>query len=68
MHDHEAILCLKCGLPFVAWSDANKVVGSLKVNLGEDGGMVKAIEEVWDEWQWITIFFGDSIEATPVNA
>ena len=61
-------MCSKCGLPFIAWSNANKVVGSLKVDLGEDSGMVKAIKEVWDEWQWIMIFFGDSIEAMPVDA
>ena len=70
MLDHEierAILCLECGLPLVAWSDVNKVVGSSKVNLGEDGGMAKAIKEVWDEWQQIMIHFGDGIEAMPVN-
>ena len=71
MHDHEierAILSLESGLPFVTWSDANEVVGCLKINLGVNIRMAKAIKEVWDERQWITILFGDSIEATPVNA
>ena len=70
MHDHEierAILSLERGLPFITWSDANEIIGCSKIDLGVDIQMVKAIEEVWDEWQWITILFGDSIEATPID-
>jgi hypothetical protein len=55
-------------LPFITWGDADEVVGSSKVNLGEDVQVAEAIKEVRDEQKGIVVLLGDSVEALPINA
>ena len=71
VHDKEvegAIAGSEGSLPFVAGSNADEVVGSPEVDLGEDVRIAEAIEEVRNEWERVAIFFGDGIEATPIDA
>jgi hypothetical protein len=56
------------GLPLVACLDAEEVVGTPKVDLGEDLGASKAIEGFRDEREGVAIFYGDAVEASVVNA
>ena len=57
----------KGSLPLIARGNANKVVSTSEVNLGKDLQIVEVIEEVWDEWKWISILAGDGIETMPVD-
>ena len=70
MHDLElvrTISCAECGLPFVAFGDADKVVGSAKVDFGEDACRAQAVEKVGNEGERVPVFLGDSIETAVVD-
>ena len=71
VHDHKiegSIMSSEGGFPFITGSDADKVVGTTEVNLGIDGGGVEAIKEVGNEQKRISVFLGDGIKTTPINA
>ncbi|KAH7331021.1 hypothetical protein KP509_20G012300 [Ceratopteris richardii] len=44
------IPCTKCCLPFVSFSNPDKIVGSLKVNLCEEFFFSKAFQELSYKW------------------
>ena len=70
MHDEEiegAVASAEGGLPLVAWGDANEVVGSSEIDLGENLRVAEAIEEVWDERERVAILLGDLVEAAPID-
>jgi hypothetical protein len=53
VHDLELvrpISSVESGFPFVALSDADEVVSSLKVDLGENMRRAQSIEEIWYQW------------------
>jgi hypothetical protein len=56
------------GLPFIAGLDAKEVVGATKVDLGEDFSTSEAIEGFRDEGKGVSIFYGNAIEASIVDA
>ena len=55
-------------LPFVPFMDLDKVVCMPEIDLREESGLTRAIQEVGDAREWITVFLHDSIEALEVNA
>ena len=61
------ISCMKCGLPFITFSDASQIVGPAEVNFCEDVHRVQVVEEVGNEWKRVTVLLGDSVEAAVVN-
>ena len=55
-------------LPFVPFMDPDKVVCMPEINLREKSGLTRAIQEVGDASEWITVFLRDLIEAPEVDA
>ena len=55
-------------LPFVPFMDPDKVVCVPEIDLREELGLTRAIQEVGDAREWVTVFLCDSIEALEVNA
>ena len=55
-------------LPFVSFMDPDKVVCVPEINLREESGLARAIQEVGDARKWVTVFLRDSIEAPEVDA
>ena len=54
-------------LPFVPFMDLDKMVCMPEINLGKESGLSRAIQEVGDAWEWVSIFLCDSIEAPKVD-
>ena len=54
-------------LPFVPFMDPDKVVCVPEIDLCEKSGLMRAIQEVGDAREWITVFLRDSIEAPEVD-
>ena len=70
VHDHKikgSIMSLEGSFPFITRSNADKVVGTMEVNLGVDGGGAEAIKEVGNEQKWVLVFLGDGIKTTPID-
>ena len=70
VHDQKvegAEASVKSGFPFVTGCNANEVVSTAKVNLGEDLRIPKAVKQIWNEREWIMILSSDGIETTPIN-
>ena len=55
-------------LPFVPFRDPDKVVCMPEIDLREKLGLTRAIQEVGDAREWITVFLRDLIEALEVDA
>ena len=55
-------------LPFIPFMNLDKVVCMLEIDLCEESGLTRAIQEVGDVREWISVFLRDSIEASKVNA
>ena len=54
-------------LPFVPFMDLDKVVCMPEVDLCEESGLTRAIQEVGDAREWLSVFLCDSIEAPEVD-
>ena len=54
-------------LPFVPFIDLDKVVCVPEIDLCEESGLTRAIQEVGDARKWISAFLHDSIEAPEVD-
>ena len=54
-------------LPFIPFMDLDKVVCVPEINLHEELGLTRAIQEVGDSREWVTVFLRDSIEAPEVD-
>ena len=71
MHDQEAeraILSSEGSLPLVTGSDADKVVSATEVDLGEDMRLAEAVQKVWNEQEWVSVFPCNHIQAAPIYA
>ena len=55
------------GLPFIPFVDPDKVVCVLEIDLSKELGLPRAIQEVGDAWEWVSVFLHDSIEALEVD-
>ena len=55
-------------LPFVPFMDPDKVVCVPEIDLREESGLMRAIQEVRDAREWVTVILCDSIEAPEVDA
>ena len=55
-------------LPFVPFMDPHKMVCMLEIDLREEPGLTRAIQEVRNAREWVTVFLHDSIEAPEVDA
>ena len=56
------------GFPFVTFTNLNKVVGVLQVNFGIHGGLSRAVKEVGDAQEWISVLLGNFVECLKVGA
>ena len=63
-----AIAGTEGSFPFVPFMDLDKVVCVLEINLCEESGLTRAIQEVGDAREWVSIFLCDSIEAPEIDA
>ena len=52
----------KGGFPFVAFSNADKMVGMLEVDLGIDSHQSRSVEEVRGKWKWVSVFLGELVQ------
>ena len=69
MHDQEvkrSVSCLEGSFPLVTGSNANKVVSAMEVDLGEDTRILEAVQEVWNEWERVSVFPCNCVQATPI--
>ena len=55
-------------LPFIPFMDLDKVVCVPEINLREESGLTRTIQEVGDARKWVMVFSCDSIEAPEVDA
>ena len=55
-------------LPFVPFMDPDKMVCMPEIDLREEPGLTRAIQEVGNVREWVTVFLCDSIEAPEANA
>ena len=54
-------------LPFVPFMDPDKVVCMLEIDLRKELGLSRAIQEVRDAREWVSVFLRDSIEAPEID-
>ena len=54
-------------LPFVTFSDVYKVISMSEVKFGVELGLPGSVQKIRNQWEWITIFLGDLVEALVVN-
>ena len=54
-------------LPFVTFSDTDKVIGMAEIDLGVDAGFAGSIQEIGDERKGISVLLGDAVETSEVN-
>ena len=54
-------------LPFVPFVDPDKVVCMLEIDLCKELGLTRAIQEVGDAWESVSVFLRDSIKAPEVD-
>jgi len=59
---------LECDFPFITFTDSDKMVGMLEVNVGEQSCFTWTVQEIGDLGEWVAVFLGDFIEATEINA
>jgi hypothetical protein len=57
----------KRGLPLIPFLDLKMAVGRNKVNNSEDFAACNTIKEIVNKRNWITVLFGDGVEATKIN-
>ena len=53
--------------PFVPFMDPDKVVCMPEIDLCRKSGLTRAIQEVGDAREWVSVFLRDSIEAPEVD-
>ena len=63
-----AISGVKGGFPFVTFLDLDEVVHVLQVNYCIYRGLSWTVKEVGDMWKWVSVLFGDFVEASEVSA
>ena len=63
-----AVLGAKGGFPFVTFSDLDEVIHMLQVDFCIHGGLLWTVKEVGYMWKWVSVLFGDFIEALEVSA
>ena len=54
-------------LPLVPFVDLNKVVCVPEIDLSKESGLLRAIQEVGDACEWVSVFLRDSVEAPKVD-
>ena len=54
-------------LPFISFMDLDKVVCMPEISLREKSGLMRAVQEVRDAREWISVFLRDSVEAPEVD-
>ena len=58
----------ECGLPFVTFCNADKIIGIAEIYSCVEVGLARSCQEVRDERQWIAVFLGNLVQASEVNA
>src|ERR1700678_4795857 len=66
-HSKEPIASAKSGLPFITFSDADKVISVAEVKRCVNTSLAGCIEEVRNEWKWVPVFLSDFVKTTVVN-
>src|ERR1700678_394618 len=61
------IASAKSGLPFITFSDADKVISVAEVERCVNTSFAGCIEEVRNEWKWVPVFLSDFVKTTVVN-
>jgi hypothetical protein len=54
-------------LAFITFSDAYKVISMSEVYFGVESGFPGSVQEIVNQWEWITIFLGDLVKAPVVK-
>ena len=62
-----AIASAEGSFPFITFSNVYKVISMSEINFGVELGLPKHIQEIRDQWEWISIFLGDFVEALVVD-
>ena len=56
------------GLPFVAFTDPDKMVGMLEIDFGEVMSFLWTIQEIGDLGERISVFLCNLVQATEIDA
>ena len=59
---------VECGLPFVTFRNADKIIGIAEIYSCVEAGLARSCQEVRDERQWIAVFLGNLVQASEVDA
>jgi hypothetical protein len=62
-----AIASTEGSLPFVAFSDSDKMIRVSEIDLGVDTTFLGGVEEILDERKWISIFLGDVVDTAEID-
>jgi hypothetical protein len=62
-----AVMSEEGSLPFITFSNVYKVISMSEVNFGVESGFPGSVQEIRNQWEWITIFLGDLVEAPVVD-
>ena len=54
-------------LPIVSFPDSDEVISVAQVKFGENGGPLEQFKGSRDEWQRVTVLYGDFIQSSVVN-
>ena len=58
---------MESSLPLITLLNPDKVVSMLEINSGEESSPARAIKEVGDVGEWVTIFLCDFVEAPEID-
>ena len=57
----------ECGFPLIAFGDSDKMVHMAEVNFQIDPSLPRCVQQIQDEREQVTIFFGDFIQYAEID-
>jgi hypothetical protein len=53
--------------PFITFGDSDKMECMPKIDFGIDACFPRCIEEIGNEWKWVSILFGNLVKTTVID-
>ena len=58
---------MECGLPFITFSDADKMIGMSEINSSVDPCLTSGCQKIIDHGERVTILLGDLVKSLKVD-
>ena len=62
-----SVMGLEGSFWFVTFSNVDKVVSMLEINLGIYTGFLGSVQQISNKWKWVVVFLHDPVETMEVD-